>query len=171
MKATSQPVGGLIPSTATWAMARIIFGTQMRSTCCMTSSTMTSWTLVPVEPTPQYVYLLASVSFTCFMEAYRTIIVQTLFTAKAREIIQDHSNEDTDHPLFLYVAYQNIHGPPEVPHSHIRDNDPHGQRKIISGGDYFRSAQYPCLQNMSRSQTLKMFEQHLYQLWTKVLGR
>ena len=76
-----------------------------------------------------------------FKEAYRTIIVQTLFTEKAREIIQDHSNKEAeDHPLFLYVAYQNIHGPPEVPHSHIRVNDPHGQRKIVSGWNNFRSA-------------------------------
>ncbi len=58
--------------------------------------------------------------------------MQTLFTEKAEEIIRDHSYKEGI-PLFLYVAYQNIHGPIEVPYGYIRDDAPRGARKIVSG--------------------------------------
>ncbi|CAK0839965.1 unnamed protein product, partial [Prorocentrum cordatum] len=39
-----------------------------------------------------------------------------LFTARAQEVIQQH---DTSEPLFLYLAYQAVHAPLEVPQSYV----------------------------------------------------
>ncbi|ESO96307.1 hypothetical protein LOTGIDRAFT_176607, partial [Lottia gigantea] len=58
--------------------------------------------------------------------------IHNLFTERAVDIINNH---DATKPLFLYLPFQNVHFPVEVPkqyenmYSHIKDND----RRIYSG--------------------------------------
>ncbi|CAB9514428.1 Arylsulfatase I [Seminavis robusta] len=47
-----------------------------------------------------------------------------VFTREAMRVIQQHDNSsDNDHPLFLYLAYQAVHAPDEVPEKYRRRYD------------------------------------------------
>jgi len=43
-----------------------------------------------------------------------------LFTQKAVDVIQSHSSEQDTKPFFLYLAYQAVHGPKEVPETYAK---------------------------------------------------
>ncbi|GFS12535.1 arylsulfatase B [Elysia marginata] len=55
-----------------------------------------------------------------------------MYTERIRRIIQDH---DTSKPLFLYLPYQNVHEPLEVPknYSELYPNIKDEKRKVFSG--------------------------------------
>ncbi len=59
--------------------------------------------------------------------------LQTLFANRATEIIQKHASQDSQDPLFLYVAFQNIHTPIEVPKQYIDADRPKGLRRTAEG--------------------------------------
>lgn len=42
-----------------------------------------------------------------------------LFTKRAISIIENHAIHQSDEPLFLYLPYQNVHEPAQVPQSYV----------------------------------------------------
>ena len=60
----------------------------------------------------------------------------TVFTREAVRIVQDHDAHNTDKPLFLYLAYQGVHAPNDVPQSYVdpyKESIADPKRRIFAG--------------------------------------
>ncbi len=65
--------------------------------------------------------------------------LQFLFTTKAQRIIEEHAKGAPSKPLFLYLPYQNVHAPLQVPsqYSDLYPDERNQDRKIFSGAVKF----------------------------------
>ena len=63
------------------------------------------------------------------------ICFQLLFAQRANEIIKDHKKKHSRKPMFLYLPFQNVHWPYQVPKKYERlyPNIKHRLRRIFSG--------------------------------------
>ena len=88
-------------------------------------------------------------SFQHFQHYYSNdICFQLLFAQRANEIIKDHKKKHSRKPMFLYLPFQNVHWPYQVPKKYERmyPNIKHRLRRIFSGTQMiifvFRSCKY-----------------------------
>ncbi len=63
--------------------------------------------------------------------------MQNLFSAKADKIIRRHAETEEDNPFFLYIAYQNIHTPHQVPIRYLDRTSHDSIRRTILGLQIF----------------------------------
>ncbi len=70
-------------------------------------------------------------------------LAQFLFASKAQQIIESHSKKKNSGPLFLYLPFQNVHAPLQVPkqYSDLYPNEHNENRKIFSGDFEYLKAQ------------------------------
>ena len=63
------------------------------------------------------------------------ICFQLLFAQRANEIIKDHKKKHSRKPMFLYLPFQNVHWPYQVPkkYEQMYPNIKHPLRRIFSG--------------------------------------
>ena len=80
-------------------------------------------------------YIYTSVVFNIFNNIIRWYFFQLLFAKRANEIIKDHKKNHSRKPMFLYLPFQNVHWPYQVPKKYERmyPNIKHRLRRIFSG--------------------------------------
>ena len=62
-------------------------------------------------------------------------MLQFLFAKRAVDIIKNHATNNSDTPMFLYLPFQNVHWPYQVPKKYedLYPNIKHHWRRIYSG--------------------------------------
>ncbi len=105
-----------------------------------TSSKMKKLTTVPLANTPRWAFrkdnnfLDNCIEITKYLLIWSLGSEQTLFTSRARQLIRNHAIKEKERPLFLYVAYQNIHGPLTVPPRFLKGRyEPKNRRELATG--------------------------------------
>ncbi len=63
------------------------------------------------------------------------ICLQDVFIRRAEEAIREHATKKADQPLFLYLPFQSVHSPLEVPqiYEDMYPNEHNQARKTFSG--------------------------------------